>query len=136
MGETFLIIAMAIVIGALGYWIYQLHSTNDQLQKDMETLHNDLETSHTRNSKLLSQKKSSEVRLGFIAEKLAPFLDDFKWHGGSLEFLGKPIDYVHFGDDQITFIEVKSGKSRLNANQRKVKKLVKDGKVGFEIYRI
>ena len=49
--------------------------------------------------KLLSQKKSSEVRTGQIVEQLAPFLDNFKYDPKKLHFMGMPIDYIYFGDD-------------------------------------
>ena len=75
--------------------------------------------------KVLSQKKSGEVRLGHIAETLAPFLDQFDFEPEQCCFLGQPIDYVSFGDDEITFIEVKSGNSQLSQKQRHIRDLVK-----------
>ena len=51
--------------------------------------------------KLLGQKKSSEVRLGQISENLAPFLDDFKYNPKRAHFLGQPIDYIIFEDDEV-----------------------------------
>jgi predicted Holliday junction resolvase-like endonuclease len=87
-------------------------------------------------SKLYSQKKKSEVRLGFIAETLSPFLKDFDKDPKKLSFLGNPIDFVYFGEDEIVFIEVKSGKSQLNKNQSTVRDLVKNKKVSFEIFRV
>lgn len=91
-----------------------------------------------RYSKLLSQKKSGEVVLGQISEHIAPFLDDFPFKNDSkgLNFLGMPIDYVHFGKDKITFIEVKSGNSRLSKKQKDIKTLIESGKVDFITYRI
>ena len=47
-----------------------------------------------------------------------------------LNFLGNPIDFIGFkgldgkGDVDIKFIEVKSGKSKLNSNQRRVRDAV------------
>lgn len=87
-------------------------------------------------SKIISQKKSSEVRLGHIAETLAPFLDQFDFDPEHCTFLGKPIDYISFGDSEITFIEVKSGKSQLNVKQRKIRDQIKDNKVSWKEVRI
>lgn len=87
-------------------------------------------------SKIISQKKSSEVRLGHIAETLAPFLDQFDFDPEHCTFLGKPIDYISFGDNEITFIEVKSGKSQLNIKQRKIRDQIKDNKVSWKEVRI
>jgi predicted Holliday junction resolvase-like endonuclease len=86
--------------------------------------------------KLLSQKKKSEIVTGFVAEKLAPFLSDFKHDPQSLKFLGDPIDYVCFENDKVIFIEIKSANSPLTVKQRKIKKLIKDNKVEWEEYRI
>lgn len=77
-------------------------------------------------SKLLSQKKSSEVRLGQISENLAPFLKDFKYNPKKTHFLGNPIDYIIFEEDKIVFLEIKSGKSTLSKDQRNIRDLIKN----------
>jgi predicted Holliday junction resolvase-like endonuclease len=87
-------------------------------------------------SKVLSQKKSSEVVTGHIAEQLAPFLDNFPYDPKQVKFLGQPIDYIHYGDDQITFIEVKSGKSRLSKKQKHIKQLIENNQVFWDEVRI
>lgn len=89
-----------------------------------------------KNKKITHQKKSSEVRLGHIAETLAPFLDQFDFEPEQCSFLGQPIDYISFGDDEITFIEVKSGKSQLNSKQRHIRDLVKNKFVSWKEIRI
>jgi predicted Holliday junction resolvase-like endonuclease len=86
--------------------------------------------------KVTSQKKSSEVRLGHIAETLAPFLDQFDFDPETCVFLGKPIDYISFGDDEITFIEIKSGKSQLNTKQRYIGDQIKSKLVSWKEVRI
>ena len=86
--------------------------------------------------KLLGQKKSSEVRTGKITEQIAPFLADYPKDPRTARFLGDPIDFVHFDEDQVTFVEVKSGKSQLSKKQRGIRDLIKDGKVEFVIYRV
>jgi predicted Holliday junction resolvase-like endonuclease len=86
--------------------------------------------------KLLSQKKSSEVLTGHIAEKFVPFLKSFKHNPRQAQFLGMPIDFIVFGDDDVTFIEVKSGNSKLNQKQKCIKQLILDKKVKWEEIRI
>ena len=86
--------------------------------------------------KVVSQKKSSEVRLGNIAETLAPFLDQFDFDPETCTFLGKPIDYISFGEEEITLIEVKSGNSQLNSRQRQIRDQIKDNKVAWKEIRI
>jgi len=87
-------------------------------------------------SKLLSQKKSSEIVLGQVAEKLVPFTDLFEHDPQKASFLGNPIDFVVFNDDEVVFIEVKSGNSKLTAKQRRIKKVIQDKKVRWEEIKI
>tara|TARA_Y100001938_G_scaffold149852_1_gene238290 strand:- start:3843 stop:4223 length:381 start_codon:yes stop_codon:yes gene_type:complete len=86
--------------------------------------------------KLLSHKKSSEVRLGQISEQLAPFLDLFPYDPKKVQFLGNPIDYIYFGEDKVAIIEVKSGNARLSKKQKAIKALVLKGKVEWKEIRI
>ena len=109
-------------------------------EKDFEIsiakLTEDLEEQKNLKTKVTSQKKSSEVRLGHIAETLAPFLDQFEFNPEECSFLGQPIDYISFGQDDITFIEVKSGKSQLSSKQRKIRDQIQEGKVKWKEVRI
>jgi len=99
-------------------------------------LQDELKEQQELKAKVTSQKKSSEVRLGHIAETLAPFLDQFEFKPEECSFLGQPIDYVSFGQDDITFIEVKSGNSQLSSKQRKIRDQIKNGKVKWKEVRI
>lgn len=87
-------------------------------------------------NKLLGQKKSSEVRTGKIAEQVAPFLQDYPLSPETARFIGEPIDFIHFDDDAVTFVEVKSGRSQLSKKQRLIRDMIKEGKVNFVLYRI
>ena len=74
--------------------------------------------------------------MGHIAETLAPFLDQFEFDPEQCSFLGKPIDYISFGDNEITFIEVKSGNAKLNQRQRQIKDLVDKKMISWKEVRI
>ena len=102
----------------------------------IKALEESLEQEIDSRKKILSQKKSSEVRIGNIAEKMAPFLDDFEFDPETCIFLGQPIDYLSFGDDGVTFIEVKSGKSQLSSKQRHIRDLIKAKQVSWKEFRI
>jgi predicted Holliday junction resolvase-like endonuclease len=84
----------------------------------------------------LGHRKSSEVRLGRISESLAPFLDGWPWDPNNFRFLGNPIDGIQFNEDELIFVEIKTGKSRLSASQKWIKDLVMRGKVSFATFRI
>lgn len=98
----------------------------------------DLFTEREDFKKLLSQKKSSETRLGQIGEQLVPFLDGFKYNPKDLQFIGQPIDYLVFDLDQgeIVFLEIKTGNSKLSKNQKTIRDIVKVGRVRFEQIRL
>jgi predicted Holliday junction resolvase-like endonuclease len=114
----------------------EIQTKEKDFQIAVAKLTEDLEEQKELKSKVTSQKKSSEVRLGHIAETLAPFLDQFEFEPEECCFLGKPIDYVSFGEEEITFIEVKSGQSQLSTKQRKIRDQVKSGKVSWKEVRI
>lgn len=86
--------------------------------------------------KLLSQKKSSEVRIGQIAEHFIPFLSQFNHDPKQARFLATPVDYVVFDETGIYFVEVKTGGARLSNNQNKFKQMVLDGKVFWEEIKV
>jgi len=114
----------------------ELDLKEQKLLKELNDLEERLTTETENRKKVTSQKKSSEVRLGHIAETLAPFLDQFDFDPENCTFLGQPIDYISFGDDEITFIEVKSGNSQLNKKQRHIRDLVKSKFVSWKEVRI
>jgi len=114
----------------------ELKKKESDLENDLVEVQKNLQEETESRKKVLSQKKSSEVRLGHIAETLAPFLDQFDFDPENCTFLGKPIDYISFDDDAITLIEVKSGKSQLNSKQRHIRDLVKNNQVNWKEIRI
>lgn len=92
-------------------------------------------------AKIIHQQKSSEVRVGKVIESIAPILDDFpvdiQEPNSSTQFIGQPIDFVHFTPDgDVVFIEVKSGNSHLSATQKRIKKAIQEGRVSFVEYRV
>ena len=105
-------------------------------QEELLTLKGSLEETEEAKKKITSQKKSGEVRLGSIAEKLAPFLDYFEYDPANAHFLGQPIDYVVFEDDEIVFVEIKTGKSQLSKKQRHIRDLVKARLISWKEIRI
>jgi len=95
---------------------------------ELSKVKKDLQTEKSRN-------KSVEVRTGQIMETMAPFMEVFNHNPKNAHFLGSPIDYIVFNDDEIVFLEVKTGKARTTPKQNNIKKLIKEGKVSFELVR-
>ncbi len=86
---------------------------------------------------MLSQKKSSEVRVGKIGEHMAPFLKDWPYDPNKFRFIGNPVDGIQFTDNEIIFVEIKTGKSKLTKSQRAVRNLLrKEGVVSFATFRV
>ncbi len=87
-------------------------------------------------------ERSSRILSGKALEKLVPFLKNFKHSPHDLRWLGDPIDLIAFDGisenhpQKITFIEIKSGNSELTKKQKKIKQLIKEGKVFWEEVRI
>lgn len=89
-----------------------------------------------RYEKELHFRKSSEVRLGKIGENLAPFLRDWPWDPKRFRFLGNPVDGIQFNNDEIVFVEMKTGGAKLSRSQKTFRDLVKDNKVSFVTFKI
>lgn len=87
-------------------------------------------------------EKSRSVLGGQFSEQLAPFLPNFKYSPTECRFIGKPIDFLVFrgmdGKDinEIVFVEVKSGKSKLSSSEKKLKETIDKKRIRWEEYRI
>ncbi len=86
--------------------------------------------------------KSRQVIGGSFSEQLAPFLPDFPFDPTEARFIGKPVDFLVFRGlaggqiDEVVFVEVKSGLSRLNSNEQSLKNCIEQKKVSFVEYRV
>ncbi len=89
-----------------------------------------------RADRMLSLKKSAEVRLGKIGENMAPFMRGWPYDPNNFRFLGHPVDGIQFTDDEIIFIEIKTGKSRLSKSQKKAREIIRKGNVSFATFRV
>ncbi len=93
---------------------------------------------------------SAHTTKGLILEKWCPFLNhpeiDESWEPKDWVFMGQPIDYIIFDwdedsdknrtDGRIVMLDVKSGKSQLTKKQRRIRDLVKEGKVEWREIRL
>lgn len=115
--EITLAIALITVI-AIAIFLYKMLLTlTDKLE---EALHG---------------KKSAEVLKGHLFEKLFPWAKDFPFSVENLTPVYHPIDCIHWGEDKITFCELKSGQSQLSSKQKHIKKLVEDKAIEWREFR-
>ena len=86
--------------------------------------------------------RSRAVLGGHFTENLAPYLPDFPYLPTECRFVGKPTDFIVFkGMDgkninEVVFVEVKSGGSKLSPQEKNLKETIEKKKVRFEEYRI
>jgi len=86
--------------------------------------------------KLRSEKRSTDVRRGFMTEQWLPLVAPYPWDPRNLKFLGQPVDGVQFEDDKVIFVEFKSGASQLSEKQKRMRELVRAGRVEFREIRV
>ncbi len=73
-------------------------------------------------------------------EQLAPYLPEFKYDPTEARFIGSPIDLIVFpglatgNPQEIVIMEIKTGKtSQLTPEERKIRQLIEDGMVRWEL---
>ena len=60
-------------------------------------------------------------------------MEAYPWDSKQFRFLGSPIDGIQFEEDKIVLVEFKSSSSQISVKQRKIKELVEQRKVEFEL---
>ena len=123
----------------------------DNFNTDAKKLLNEKKEELKIQREAISKKKSStqqrvetttnSVNMGFILERLAPVLEHFPFDKNDCRSLFDPIDYVIFEGLQKTgkvqkifFVDIKSGKAKLKANQKAIKQMIEQKKVEFKNY--
>ncbi len=81
--------------------------------------------------KIVKEMRSMKVLHGKSLEQFIPFLKNYPYDKRNFRFIGSPIDGIQFNDDEIIFIEFKTGRSKLSEKQRKIKKIINKGRVRF-----
>ena len=87
-------------------------------------------------------KRSKRTLLGKLWEQVSPYLPKFPFRPSDMKFLGSPIDFVIFDGasendiKQVVFLEVKSGDSKLSTQERKLKKVIEEGKVTWKLFNV
>jgi len=131
------------------------------LQTQMQTLREDMENHiirrddeiQTLKNEVRHQKgraQSAHSSKGQILEKWTPFLNheqiDEAWKPEDWSFLGNPLDYVVWewykdkektmAEGQVVLLDVKAAKSQLTTKQRRIRDLIKAGRVEWREIRL
>ena len=95
----------------------------------------------TAKKKQKIENTTQSVNMGFILERLAPVLEEFRFNKNDCRSLFDPIDYVIFDGlhkngkvQKIFFIDIKSGAAKLKKNQKAIKTKIEEKKVEFKLY--
>ena len=78
------------------------------------------------------RQKSLSSTYGKISEQWFPLMDKFPYDAHGFRFLANPIDGVQFEEDKIIFCEFKANRSDLTTDQRRIRDLIKSGRVYWE----
>jgi len=147
------------LIAVIILWRDRSHSveTIDRLGNYVAVLELDLtqskDESEEKDAEIKKQKTragSANASKGQLLEKWTPFLNvkgvDPNWDAENWIFIGNPLDYVVFdwkpntkenlSDGKVYFIEVKAAKSKLSTKQRRIRDLIKAGKVEWREIRL
>jgi predicted Holliday junction resolvase-like endonuclease len=112
------------------FWILSVYLLNHYWQKKLNKA--------IEETKKIGMKKvtSLAVNHGFVAEQWFPISLFNTFKNYEMHYMGKPIDYVAFGDNEIVFIELKTGESQLSTKQRDIKQTIENGNVKFVTIRM
>jgi predicted Holliday junction resolvase-like endonuclease len=83
-----------------------------------------------------SRKRSQSVRYGQLTERFAPWMDAWPFDPEGFRPLGTPVDGVQFTDEAVYLVEIKAADSQLSADQRELRELVREGRVGWLTFRV
>jgi predicted Holliday junction resolvase-like endonuclease len=134
-------ISLTIIIVLLGLVFYLIYKNNEWKLKFEQKVKEWVEKEEKR-IREDAINRSARALSGKTLEKLIPFLDRFKHNPHDVRWLGDPIDLIVFdgysedNPQKITFLEIKSGNSKLTSKQNKIKELVEKKKVEWEEFRI
>jgi hypothetical protein len=131
-------VAVALLIGALAalLWVAVAFARYRAIYR-----YGDADLAEARKD---ATRRSRSVLGGKAGEQLAPLVPEFseRFDPSEARFLGAPIDYVIFDGigagelREVVLVEVKTGRSKLNHNERQVQLAVREGRVSFEILRL
>ena len=127
--ETILLVILLIIIFYIGY----------RIGKIIERKKADDETPEIRQEAI---KQSRAVLAGQFSEQISPYLPDFGHKPTEARFIGKPVDFIVFKGmdekniEEVVFVEVKSGQSKLSGVQKSLKSAVENKKVSWHEYKV
>ncbi len=151
------VLVLFFVVCSYLFWKYnELKGRIEQRARQMfeEWRERELESTSRRKAEMLfeewKQKYEEEIRrdaierskaviTGKVTEHLIPYLPEFKYNPKDARFIGSPVDLIVFDgldeDDlrKIVFVEVKSGRSKLNKREKLIRDAINQRRVEWKI---
>jgi len=130
----------ALLFDGLGPFPQQALEVQAQLQVEIGKRAKQLEKRSTL-ADAGAEQRAIASGLGKILEKVVPAHKDFKIPLYDCRPLYEPIDLIAFNGlgkgevSSLDFIEIKTGKARLNEHEKAVKEAVEAGKVDYKVMR-
>jgi len=130
----------ALLFDGLGPFPQQALEVQAQLQVEIDKRAKKLEKRSTL-ADAGAEQRAIASGLGKILEKVIPAHRDFKVPLYDCRPLYEPIDLIAFNGlgkgevSSLDFIEIKTGKARLNEHEKAVKEAVEAGKVDYKVMR-
>lgn len=107
-----------------------------ELSTQLEHLQTQLNDMTCKFEESRGKQRSEQVRIGQIGENFAAFHNQFPYDRKLVKALFQPVDLIYFGDDEIVFIDVKTGGAELSTKQRRIRDNIKNMNVRFEVHRL
>lgn len=111
-----------------------------QLLQDLKERKKDLQARRKTISQT-SEIGAKAVNIGFILERIAPSMEEFRFDRSDCRSLFDPIDYLIFEGlskkglvTKIVFADIKTGTARLGPKQKEIRDLVEGKRVVWDTY--
>ena len=133
------IITVAAILGILLVYFTTRYRYEHRFRLWQEETYQQLEKEKEKAvSDAVSQSRA--VLGGKFTEQMAPYLPEFRYDPTEARFIGSPVDFIVFpglsqGEpEEIIIMEIKTSRSaQLTPQQRKIRQLIEDGMVRWEL---
>ena len=116
----------------------QAEERRAELESELKESRADL-AKRRKDAQTRSETAAATIGIGTMVEKILPAHRDFPIVPADCRFIAEPIDMMVFHGasknkiDRITFMEIKTGMSKLNAHQKQIRDAVEDRKVKWKV---
>lgn len=119
-----------------------------QISNERTFLENELDKTLARHKQEIAEARqdtlvrSKAINEGQAVENVAVLHKDFDFNPKDCRQLGQPIDYIVFKGlsknnlEEIVFVEIKTGKSKMNKREMSIRDIIKEGRVSHKVINL